>query len=65
MEMSMVGQEEGGVGGRRGEGPGGTHTMSWRGHMPVVPPGGVGAWWVPLVLPRYSHDPRAKIGPTI
>ena len=30
MEMSLVGQEEGVVGGRSGEGSGGTHTMSRR-----------------------------------
>ena len=65
MEMSLVGQEEGVVGGRKGEGPGGTHTMSRRATFPTAPAGGVGAWWVPLVLTRYSHDPRAKIGPTV
>ena len=65
MEMSMVGQEEDVVGGRRGEGPGGTHTMSWRATLPAAPAGGVGAWWVPLVHTRYSHVPRAKIGPMV
>ena len=65
MEMSLVGQEEGVVGGRSGEGPGRTHTMSRCATLPTAPGGGLGAWSVPLVLTRYSHDPRAKIGPTV
>ena len=53
------------VGGRSGEGPGGTHTMSRRATLSAAPAGGVGAWWVPLVLTRYSHVPREKIGPMV
>ena len=63
MKKSLGGEDKGVVGGRSGGGPGGTHTMPWRGHMPVAPQCGVGAWWVPLVIPRYSHDPLLKIGP--
>ena len=51
MEMSLVGQEEEVVGGRRGEGPGGTHTMSRHATLPAAPAGGVGYGGSPWSLP--------------
>ena len=62
--MSLVGQEEGVVGGRSGEGPGGTHTMSRRATLPAVPAGGVGGMVGPpgpyQVLPRSTCKYRTN-----